>query len=457
MADGTPEEMRHFVDDCRPAVVFATRNRWEALQGLIHVGPRRVVLTDGEPLTHTAVVETLSELEGQGQGLGLEPVPTGETEPMAIMYTSGSTSRPKGVILDAASFIKDAAIQPQRFHLADGENVLGVMALYHIAGWHQSLAIALGVRGGLMMQRRFSAGRFWADVDRSGAVGGLLMPAMVSILRARPTRPDDATHPLRIVLSHWTDPEFERRFGLEIVPVWGQTELGGLVTSGCAGEPMPSRECVGWPLPDTELQIRDEDGRPAARGTIGEIFVRSPWVMKGYWGDPELTGSVLRDGWIRTGDAGCLDGEGRLLYAGRLKGMIKRGGENISAREVESVLATHPDVNECACFAVPDPIRTEEVKVVLVPRPGTSPDFPALVEHCRGRLADFKIPRYWEERSQMPRTASMKVALRELAAEHARAPGWDRTADRELTHAAPGGPSAPEPEPGAPPSRPVRV
>jgi crotonobetaine/carnitine-CoA ligase len=352
---------------------------------------------------------------------------------MGIMYTSGSTARPKGVIVDAASFIKDAEIQPERFGFQDGENILGVLQLFHIAGWHQSLAIALGCRGGLMMQERFSASRFWQDVDRTSTVGGLLMPAMVAILLARPELDDDADHPLRTVMSHWPDERFERRFAAEIVPVWGQTEAGGLATSGRTGEHLPTANCVGWAVPRTDVEIRGEDGEPLPTDTSGEIYVRSPWVMKGYWADPALTASVLRDGWVRTGDAGYLDGEGRLYYVGRLKAMIKRGGENISAREVESALASHPEVAECACFGVPDPIRTEEVKVVLVLRPDASVTFSELVEFCRERLAEFKVPRYWELRDDLPMTRSMKVSIKDLQAAHDVAAGWDRTREPEAS------------------------
>jgi acyl-CoA synthetase (AMP-forming)/AMP-acid ligase II len=161
---------------------------------------------------------------------------------------------------------------------------------------------------------------------------------------------------------------------------------------------------------------------------MGEICIRSPWVMAGYWRDPELTASVLVDGWVRTGDAGHLDGEGRLYIVGRLKAMIKRGGENVSAREVESVVETHPDVAECACFSVPDPITTEEVKIAVVLREGATVTPDELVDFCLPRLAAFKVPRYWDIRDTMPRTRSMKAAITELQAAHASDPGWDRSA-----------------------------
>jgi len=426
MNEGTNDEIRFFIDDTMPTVVIATTQRWRAVEHLITSLPHTVILTDIDESSEKQEnwIRSLAEVEVSSEVL--DPVQVPDNEPMAIMYTSGSTARPKGVILDAASFIKDAEVQRDRFALKDGENVLGVLPLFHIAGWHQCLGIALGCRGGMMMQNRFSVSRFWEEIDRTQAVGGLMMPAMIAFLMSSPEQNDDADHPLRFVLSHWSDSEFERRFNAEIIPVWGQSELGGLASSGRAGEKLPATNCVGWPVPGLEFEIRDEVEKVMAAGDAGEICVKSPWVMKGYWAADELTRTVLNDGWVRTGDKGWLDEDGRLYYEGRLKGMIKRAGENISAREVESVIVTHPAIEECVCFAVPDALRTEEVKVVLVRRPNASITFEELIEACAGRLAQFKIPRYWEYRNELPRTASMKVAVQELKSDHLTTPGWDR-------------------------------
>lgn len=432
MEEATIDDMCFFIEDSKAAVVICTRERWAMLGSRLRHLPRHAIISDElmglKPTPESTHLHQLSELEARGLLLGADPVPVAKTDPMAIMYTSGSTSRPKGVVLDAAGFIKDAEVQPDRFGFEDGDNILGVVQLFHIAGWHQALAIALGCRGGLMMQRRFSASNFWSDVDRTGAVGGLLMPAMMSILMARPATHEDATHTLRTVLSHWVDPRFEDRFGVEVVPVWGQTELGGLAASGLVGDPDRPAHCVGRPLPDTEIRIEDEDGAVLGAGVVGEITVRSPWVMLGYWDQPEATASVSRNGWISTGDLGYVDEEGRLFFSGRLKAIIKRGGENISALEVEEAIAAHPAVVACACYSVPDDLLTEEVKVSIVLNEDSIVKVADLVDFASKRLAGFKVPRFWEFTEALPLTRSLKVDYGALMSAHDTSLSWDRRA-----------------------------
>jgi carnitine-CoA ligase len=437
LTDGTTDDIAYMLADCDASVLITTKDRWRGIEAAAPRTLRRVVLVDWhETAAQTAggrSIHGLAELERRGATLGIDPAPMAERDAMLIAYTSGSTARAKGVIIDGASFIKDAAYQPELLELDDGDTVLGVVPLFHIAGWHQSLAIAMGARGALMMQRRFSASRFWPDVDAAQTRAGLLMPAMLAILLAQPLRDDDVAHPLRAVMSHWIDEEFEHRFGAETICVYGQTEAGGLAVSTQLREPRASGY-VGRPAPGTEVEIRDEEFRTLHAGSTGQICIRSPWLMKGYWGQPEQTAETLRGGWLHTGDLGFLEPDGRLFYAGRSKNMIKRAGENVSAAEVEAALREHPDILEAACFSVPDPIRTEEIKVVLILAPGTPFDPAALAEWSAARLAAFKVPRYWEARDSLPRLqtgtslgtrAGIGRRLRDQA--HAAGPGDGRT------------------------------
>jgi crotonobetaine/carnitine-CoA ligase len=164
------------------------------------------------------------------------------------------------------------------------------------------------------------------------------------------------------------------------------------------------------------VRIAGDDGQPVPAGQTGEITLAGPGMMDGYDGDPEATAAVLRDGWFHTGDLGRMDDRGRVYHTGRLKDMIRRGGENVAAREVEEVLLTHPEIRLAAVTAVPDQIRGEEVKAYYVTGGAASAAAgPAdLAAYCRERLAVFKVPRFWQPASDLPRTDSERVIKKEL-------------------------------------------
>jgi crotonobetaine/carnitine-CoA ligase len=182
-------------------------------------------------------------------------------------------------------------------------------------------------------------------------------------------------------------------------------------------------------MKDVEVAVLDERLRALGPGQTGEIALRHRHVMLGYLKDPEATSQTLVDGWVRSGDLGVLDGDGRLFFVGRLKNVIKRSGENISAEEVEATLAEHPDVAESTVFAVPDPIRTEEVYAVVVRRHGTVADPVALRAFCGETLVRWKLPRYIVVRDEpLPRLPSGKLDRVALRASLDGAAAWDAQA-----------------------------
>ena len=172
--------------------------------------------------------------------------------------------------------------------------------------------------------------------------------------------------------------------------------------------------CLGNPVGYKQVRITDAGGRPVPVGETGEITLAGPGMMDGYFGDPEATARVMRDGWFRTGDLGRMDARGRVYYAGRLKDMIRRSGENVAAREVEEVLLTHPGIRLAAVTAVPDEIRGEEIKAYYVTGGGTAVEPGELARYCGGRLAAFKVPRYWQAAPDLPRTDSERVIKERL-------------------------------------------
>jgi len=229
--------------------------------------------------------------------------------------------------------------------------------------------------------------------------------------------------------------EIEQRWGVPWFEAFGMTESGGdLAVSRADHDALVGSGSIGGPTTGREVRIVDAADRPLDRGEVGEMVLRGTGFMDGYYKNPEATAEIFRNGWLHTGDLGRMDAKGRVTYVGRTKDMIRRGGENISAAEVEETLAHHEAVKLAACVAVADETRGEEVKAYIVLQPGVAPD-PALpgklAEWCEGKLAYFKVPRYWTFRDDLPRTPSERIMKAELtkAEPDLRRGAWDRVDD----------------------------
>lgn len=334
----------------------------------------------------------------------------------SIAYTSGTTDRPKGVMLTQYAYL----FAPQKRAEALGwdakDRAIVMMPLFHVnALCHMAIAM-ISVGGGILLQERFSASHFWDEVREYEVTTSSLMRTIPQILLNLPEKPDDGKNPLRLVVA-LLPPElhlrFEERFNLTVIPSYSLTEdilsvLGPLDKSrrklGSCGLPI-AREVH-------KLRIVDDSGEECPSGQLGEIIKQSPTVMKGYYKNPAATAEVLKGGWLHTGDLGYLDEDGFLYFVDRKKDMVKRGDENISSEEVEQVLNSHPRIAESAVIGVPDPIRQEEVKAYVVLKDPTTPkSLPPeeIWDFCKKHLAPFKVPRYLEYRAELPKTPSSKI------------------------------------------------
>jgi acyl-CoA synthetase (AMP-forming)/AMP-acid ligase II len=334
----------------------------------------------------------------------------------SITYTSGTTDRPKGVMLTQFTY----AFAPQRRAGALGwserDRALVMLPLFHVnALCHIALAM-ISVGGSLVLREKFSASHFWDEVREYGVTTSSLMRTIPTILLNQPERSDDAKNPLRLAVA-LLPPElhlrFEERFNLTVAGSYSLTE-DILSVLGPTDKTKRKLGSCGLPAaPEVhKLKILDESGAELPPGELGEIVKQSPAAMRGYYKNPAATAEALKDGWLHTGDLGYLDEDGFLYFIDRKKDMIKRGDENISAEEVERVLNSHPLIAESAVVGVADPIRQEEVKACVVLKPPAtaetvSPE--AIWSFCQERLAAFKVPRYIEYFESLPKTSSAKV------------------------------------------------
>jgi crotonobetaine/carnitine-CoA ligase len=279
--------------------------------------------------------------------------------------------------------------------------------------WNVVAALLAGAH--LVALDGFHPTTFWGRVRAHQVTYFYCLAAMPTLLLATPPSTADAAHRVRAVqcsaIPIARHAELERRWGVRWFEAFGMTETGAdLRVDDADHDALVGTGCVGAPAAHREVRVADPSGAALLAGQTGELQLRGAGMMDGYFGDPAATARSFDGGWFRTGDLAHLDDAGRVYLDGRLKDMIRRSGENIAAREVEEVLTTHPDVRLAAVVAVPDPLRGEEVKAVVVADPARVPSPAELASYCAQRLAGFKVPRFWEYRDSLPLTASQRVA-----------------------------------------------
>jgi acyl-CoA synthetase (AMP-forming)/AMP-acid ligase II len=349
------------------------------------------------------------------------------------MYTSGTTGNPKGVRLAHRSFFAvvrgmQAANDPW---IGFGPRDVSLLAIpaFHIGGmWWAMTTLVYGARCEILPQ--FAGRDVLAAVQREGVTKTCLVPAMIQVCLGEPTLPQTDLGSLDcIVYGGSPIPRTllsagRAAFGCRFAQIYGLTETGN--TAVCLrpedheDETSERLAAAGRAYPTVELAIVDEQGRELPPRAAGQILIRSPANMLGYWNRPEATAETLRDGWIWTGDGGFLDEQGYVYVQDRLKDMILYAGENVYPAEIESVLCAHPAVLEAAVIGVPDERWGELVKAICVLREGHAATPAQLLAHCRGKLADFKLPRSIDFSGGLPRTPSGKIKKAEL-----RAPYWE--------------------------------
>jgi crotonobetaine/carnitine-CoA ligase len=351
----------------------------------------------------------------------------------SLMFTSGTTGPSKAVITPWAvmyqfwSWVPDDA-------LGSGDGLYCAMPLFHNSG-RSAFNYAMVRNARFVIRDRFSATDFWSDVRRTGCVTAALVGPMTALLHSAPPRDDDADSPLRNAILGPMIPEiedFERRFGVRVATGYGQTETGMAVTTGWDHGPWANcgriREDYPWP----EVRIADEHDEPVPDGEVGELLVRSaePWALNvGYHKMPEQTAAAWRNGWFHTGDAFRRDADGWFYFVDRLRDTIRRRGENISSFEVETLVAEHPSVRECAAIGVPAPLGEDDVFVAVIVDDRASFDPAELLAFLEPRMPRFMLPRYVEAVDDLPRTeASMRVRKHELRNRGVTASTWDREA-----------------------------
>ena len=337
-----------------------------------------------------------------------------------LMYTSGTTGNPKGVMLTQANLAANAQAIAAEHALGPQDRVLGVLPLYHINAFAVTMLAPLASGGSVAMAPRFSAARFWAQAADSGCTWINVVPTIISFLLEGVVPPREQLARLRFCRSASSalPPEhllaFEAKFGLGVIETMGLTET---VAPSFSNPLDPAQRKVGAVGRASGGEARVVDGQLQAvpDGTTGEITIRGPHVMKGYYKNPQATAeSFTPDGWLRTGDLGHRDADGFFFVTGRIKELIIKGGENIAPREIDEALLKHPAVLDAAAVGIPDPHYGQEILACVVLREGMACDEAELRGYCEQQLGRYKTPKQFRFVADLPRGPSGKVQRRKL-------------------------------------------
>ena len=404
---GAPE-VRHILADAEAKIVVTAPALLDKVQG----GPGVVVLVGGGAggLAWDALLEAEADTPST--------VERADDDLAVILYTAGTTGRPKGVALSHANLAANARAAAILYELDRTAWGLVVLPLSHSYGLTvMNAASILGTRGVLL--RWFNPEGVLEAIQRYRVASMSAVPTMFVYLLHYPDADRFDTSSMRVWGSgaaplplEIVEP-FERRFGGRILEGYGLTEASPVVSAHRLSG-VRKLGSVGQPIPGVEVTIRDEADHPLPAGELGEVCVRGPNVMLGYYRLPEETARTVREGWLHTGDMGRLDGDGYLYLVERKKDLIIRGGFNIYPREVEEVLYAHPAVAEAAVVGMRDPLMGEDVLAFVALKPGATTEAAALIGFCEERLARYKCPKQVRFLDALPKSPVGKILRKEL-------------------------------------------
>ncbi len=340
--------------------------------------------------------------------------------PCIFIYTSGTTGFPKGVMHSQRNVVLAGEGFVQRMYLQPDDRLMCILPMFHINALFYSLSGAIAAGAALVLIARFSASRFWQDVAHHRATEVNTMAAVSTILMRRPRSEFVAGHALRKIYGAPFTAEtyrvFAEDFGVPtLIEGYGMSEIPGALNNPFLGRHkvgsmgQPSRH----PDPNVifaELRITDDTGSELPNGETGELVVKTPMLMKGYFRDPQQTAAAFRDGWFLTGDLAWRDDEGYFWFVARKKDIIRRRGENISGAELDRIVELHPDVIQAAAIPVPNDLGEDEILVAATLKPGVTLTERDLADWVRQRLAASKVPRYVIFVPALPQTPTHRVA-----------------------------------------------
>lgn len=347
-----------------------------------------------------------------------------------LMYTSGTTGFPKGVVNRSGSGRIDKFIALAELIYRPDDVLYTALPLFHANALSLTAGFAMARGVPLALEKRFSASGFWDSVRRYNGTTFNALGAMVPILMKQPEKPNDSDNPVRLVVTSacpatlWKS--FEKRFDVKIWEVFGAVDGGGALTFNFGDAPVGS---VGKMVSGHPWKLVDDKGREVLQGEIGELITQVKDVSSGsveYYKNPEASHKKVRDGWVYHGDLFYADQDGNLFFVDRKTDCMRRRGENISSFEVENIIEKHPHIAACASFGVPSELGEDEVMVWVKPIEGVDLNLEDLMRHCVDNMAYFMVPRYVDIVDDIPRTGTLRVQKARMKKQGVTDRTWDR-------------------------------
>jgi acyl-CoA synthetase (AMP-forming)/AMP-acid ligase II len=415
----SPDQMRYVLDHSDSALVFASPDWTQKVRDVVKGIARPIEVVEVDPDAAqlqgeiSASRHSRPRQEHSRAGSGGNPVSSGDLA--LLMYTSGTTGTPKGVMLTHANLAANAHIISAEHRLGPGDRVSAVLPLYHINAFAVTMLAPLAHGGSLAMPPRFSAGKFWEMAARFECTWINVVPTIVSYLLEGATPPRESMAKIRFCRSASAPlpPDhllaFQDKFGISVIETMGLTETVAPAFSNPYERERRKVGAVGLPS-GCEARVVDDKGVEVTDGTPGEIVIRGPQVTSGYYKNEAATaGAFFPDGWFRSGDVGVRDGDGFFFITGRIKELIIKGGENIAPREIDEVLLRHPAVLDAAAVGVPDRHYGQEIMACVIPREGVACTEDDLRAFCVEHLGRYKTPKVIHFVKELPRGPSGKV------------------------------------------------
>ncbi|HWL12909.1 MAG TPA: AMP-binding protein, partial [Ureibacillus sp.] len=410
------DEMNYIINHSESVLLITEEEHVEKFQGMLDEIPaiQQIILTrfrnespallNFDHLLRTASIDTNRFPEVSPEDV------------VGMLYTSGTTSKPKGVQVTNANYLYTGELMSKSVQVTEDDRMFIVLPLFHGNAQYYSTMSALVAGGSIALTEKFSASRYFKQAKSLGGTVGSLFAAPIRMILAKDYDAADHENPIRLVMfaqsiAEHQVKEFEEKFDLKLLHMYGMTETVGIPLINPLNG-VRKNQSIGRPSIGYEVKLIDENGVEVERGAVGQIAVKGVpgrTIMKQYFKNEEATMQALQDGWLLTGDNARIGEDGYFYFVDRVKDMIKRSGENVAAQEVESVLTQHLAVYESAVIGVPDDMRDEAIKAFVILNKGMSVTEAELIDFCKARLAKFKVPDSIEFVQDFPRTPVGKI------------------------------------------------